>query len=248
MSSSLLSVFLLVAAAHAQQPRGFDVASIKELPKAASLPRGGMTFQITPASVTATGTLGSFVIHAYSLQSASLKGLPPWASSMFYDLKAKTDTSSSKEEILSMFRTLLADRFGLKTHQETRELNYLAITAGQARAKLKPRDPDAEEPEPVHEVFHLRSPQGVADMLSAWMNVPVVDKTGIFGDFNMTVDVRHANVRDFGDGPLKGPDLVRAMGEMLAHEVEQQLGLKLERRKGPMEVLVVDQALRPSEN
>jgi len=186
----MLSVFLLFALA--QEPHGFDVASIKELPNG-TLPIGGMTFKITPVSVTAKGTLGSFVIQAYSLQSAKLKDLPPWANSSLYELKAKIDTAASKEEILSMLRTLLADRFGLKAHLEVRELSYLALLAGQSHGKLKPLDPEIEETEPVREVFHVRNTQGVADMLAAWKQIPVVDETGISGDFNMTVDVRHAS-------------------------------------------------------
>jgi len=74
MYSSLLSVFLLVALSTAQ-PHGFDVASIKERPQEKG-PFKGMTFQVTPTSVTATGTLGAFVMHAYSLQPGLLKGMP----------------------------------------------------------------------------------------------------------------------------------------------------------------------------
>src|ERR1035438_2589030 len=96
--------------------------------------------------------------------------------------------------------------------------------------------------------FEDRVPQGVADMLASWMNVPVADETGISGNFNMTVDVRHARSNEGREGSLRGADLVRAMGEMLAREVEGQLGLKLERRKGAVEFLVIDHVERPSEN
>ena len=81
------------------------------------------------------------------------------------------------------------------------------------------------------------------------MGAPVIDETGISGDFEMTVDVRHANTSQYSDGPIRGGvDALIAMREMLTHELERQLGFKLERRKGPLEVLVVDQASRPTEN
>jgi len=247
MSSSLLSAFLLVALA-STQPRGFDVASIKERPPEKGLFKG-MTFQVTPTSVTATGTLGAFVMHAYSLQPGLLKGMPSGTSSTLYNLTAKTDQASSKEEILAMLRTLLTDRFSLKVHRETREVSYMALTAGGARSKLKPRDPDAMDPDPVDEVFHFRRLSDVTLMLAAWMGDTVIDETGISGDFEMTVDVRHANTSQYSDGPIRGGvDALIAMREMLTHEFERQLGFKLERRKGPLEVLVVDQASRPTEN
>jgi uncharacterized protein (TIGR03435 family) len=247
MSSTLLSALLWVALASAQ-PRGFDVSSIKERPAGTGFFKG-MTFQTTPTSVTATGTLGAFVTHAYSLQAGLLKGMPPGASSTLYNLTAKTDRASSREEILAMVRTLLADRFSLKVHRETREVSYMALTAGGARSKLKPSDPDAKSPEPEDEVFHFQKLSDVTEMLSAWMGVPVIDETGLSGDFDMTVDVRHARAGQYSDGPIRsGVEALIAMREMLTHEFERQLGFKLERRKGPFEVLVVDQASRPTEN
>ena len=164
MSSSLLCAFLLVTLASAQS-RGFDAASIKERPQEKGLFKG-MTFQVTPTSVTATGTLGTFVMHAYSLQPGLLKGVPPVIGSTLYNLTAKTDQASSKEEILAMLRTLLADRFSLKVHRETREVSYMAMVAGGARSRLKPRDPAAQNPEPEDEVFHFRKVSDVTEMLA----------------------------------------------------------------------------------
>ena len=215
MPRALLAVFLLVTLARAQVQRAFDVASIKESPKGVIGESPGV--RVTPTSLSARATLRVLVANAYSLQNARIADTPAWATSLLYDLKAKTEIVRSKEDILSMLRTLLADRFNLKAHRELREVSYLVLVAGSAQAKLKALDPNAEEPKPVPEVFHPRNPQGVADMLASWMNVPVADETGIAGNFNMTVDVRHARSNEGREGSLRGADLVRAMEIGRAH-------------------------------
>ena len=244
----ILSIVLpLIVVASAQSPPRFDVASIKELPPDTPLPTG-ISVRITATSITATANLGTLIRRAHApLQRTRIIGVPAWATSILYELRAKTEIQSSQEEMKRMLRTLLSDRFGLKIHSEPREIDYLALVAIAGQSRLKPMNPDMEEPTPVNGVFHLRNLQAVADMLGSWMSTTVIDETHLAGDYDITLDLRHEDYRETGGHSPRGTDLLRAIGQAMARHI-QQFGLKLEKRRGPLEILVIDQVLRPSEN
>ena len=146
-----------------------------------------------------------------------------------------------------MLRKLLSDRFGLKIHSEPREMDYLALIATAGPNNLKTLNPDKEEHLPVNGVFRPRNLPSLADMLSSWLNTPVIDETQITGDYDITLDLRNEDYHEIGGHMPRGIDMARAVGQAMARHV-QQLGFKLEKRKGPLEILVIDQVLRPTEN
>ena len=257
------------------QPRlTFEAASVKPDPSLALrhvlLPPAGGRLSTRMAS------LGLLIQNAYGVQSFEIYGGPDWMNSSGYDIEAKAAGNPNRSEIWLMLQSLLEDRFQLKVHRETRVLAVYALTTAKSGLKLaKPTEGDCVDPAPVKgqrrpgpcayatvafEPATGLSVEGrqvamaeVARVLSAILQRPVVDKTGFaekfdvnlrFGyDPQVTVGIpnpwRQSNPGGPGD-PAGGPSITSALS--------QQLGLRLEAAKGPVEVLVVDHAERPSEN
>lgn len=151
-----------------------------------------------------------------------------------------------------MLQALLADRFHLKVHRETRELPVYVLTVAKKGLKLKKADAaeefrvmfhpsvDAAGQKMIQLIVKNSSMKELADMYSKVMGRPVIDQTGLKDQYDFTVDYE-ANA----DAPgafteLNGPGLFRAF--------EDQAGLKLEATRSPVEILVIDHAEKPSEN
>ncbi len=150
-----------------------------------------------------------------------------------------------------VIQTLLAERFGLVVHRETRRLTGYALVIGKGVARMQ-RVSDTETARgefqslKTGEIVAVREPMAeLALKLSGQINLPVVDKTGLSGRYNFSL--RWSNY-DLPADPAKGfatdPDLDRPslFGAL------QELGLKLERQPVPVETIVVERAERPTEN
>ena len=152
----------------------------------------------------------------------------------FYDVEARASgvVPPNANEVQTMLRALLADRFRLEAHWDRRELPYYALITNASGAKLKPA---AEACKPNlnadGRVFCGQTMDQLAMYLNADADLPVLNMTGLSGRFDYEIE-RHA-VGDFGS---------------LAASVQAHLKLKLEARKGPVEVLKVDRVERPSSN
>jgi uncharacterized protein (TIGR03435 family) len=153
--------------------------------------------------------------------------------------------------MIPMLRSLLADRFRLKVHSESREMRVYELTVSPAGLKIQPvRDVDAG---PAHSGFHFHGDmQRFADLLSVQLSipaasdptqpmrasgppVPVLDKTRLEGVYDFDVDIH--------------PELDTDLFTLWQRALGDQFRLKLEKRKAPVEVLVVDSAERnPTEN
>jgi uncharacterized protein (TIGR03435 family) len=148
--------------------------------------------------------------------------------------------------MLAMLQALLADRFQLKVHREQREGNVYALVVAKGGHKLKPPTGDgshiglyrydpADQPGMHYALVGNRASLAlIATHLGQQLRYPVIDRTGIEGEFDFKVDYA------IDDNPDSGSSLPVA--------VQQQLGLKLEAAKGPVETLVVDHAEKPSAN
>jgi uncharacterized protein (TIGR03435 family) len=244
----MLRITLLAAAgltlAHAQS---FDVASVKAVPV-----MNGDVYSINPGaiqhnSVTLTNvSLADCIKFAYGLSSDSQLVGPDWIKSkeLRYDIIAKTAPGATREQTLQMMKALLAERFNLALHPEHRVLAYYALVVAKGGAKM-PAAEDAPASAPAGVSGQLRivsnriSMFSTVAILSRYMKAFVVDETGLAGDFEVKL------VWTPDDRPI--PDDER--GPSIFTAVEEQLGLKLVARKGPMEVLVVDRAEKtPTEN
>jgi uncharacterized protein (TIGR03435 family) len=148
-----------------------------------------------------------------------------------------------------MVRMLLADRFKLVTHTETRELPIYALVAAKGGAKLGELKSSGSTVNHGHghiEVLGDNSLALLAEELSKEVGRPVVDRTGVAGRYDLTLkwtpDERVSSVPIGSDAAAldSGPSLLTALRE--------QVGLKLDAQKGPVAVLVIDHVERPSEN
>jgi uncharacterized protein (TIGR03435 family) len=152
-----------------------------------------------------------------------------------------------------MLQALLADRFALKVHHETKELSVYALTVGKKGPKFKKSDGSKEprlmfrgvlvQPDGskiIRLIVENGSMQELVDLYAKFMDRPVVDRTGLTERYDFTMDYE-ANADTPGSfTELTGPGLFKAF--------EEQAGLKWEATKGSVEILVIDHAERPSAN
>jgi uncharacterized protein (TIGR03435 family) len=233
-------------------PRAFEAASVKPT-------QGGRTRSIEPGRITYLDTtLGEFIAMAYGLKRYQISG-PDWVMnadrSGRYDLVATAGSPVSADEIKRRLGPLLVERFHLAFHRETRELPVFALATGKGGPKFKePGDGGgALPPSPDGEgglYFKNYSMAMLADWLSFLPSLgrPVIDRTGLEGRYSF-----HANLLDLpkDTSPV---DMKIAMGrsdgnDMIFSTLPDQLGLKLESQKAPIEMLVIDHADKvPVEN
>jgi uncharacterized protein (TIGR03435 family) len=226
--------------------QSFEVAAVK-VPQVVSGVPYDIEMTIQHDTVTLTNvSLADCIKFAYGLSSDFQLSGPDWIKSkeLRYDIIAKTAPGTTREQALQMMQALLAERFNLALHREQRALAYYALVVAKGGPKM-PEASDARASVPTGVQGQLRIVSNrmpiatVVTILSRYMQAFVVDETGLAGDF----EVRLVWTPD--DRPI--PDDERGASVFTA--VEEQLGLKLVSRKGPMEVLVVDRAEKtPTEN
>jgi uncharacterized protein (TIGR03435 family) len=233
-------------------PRAFEAASIKPT-------QGGRTRSIEPGRITYLDTaLGEFITMAYGLKRYQVSG-PDWIMnadrSGRYDLVATTGSPVSADEIKRMLGPLLVERFHLAFHRETRELPVFALVVAKGGPKFKqPGDGGGALPPTPDGTGGFSYKNWSMATLVDWLSVlpsvgrPVIDRTGIEGRYSF-----NANLFDLPKdaSPL---DMKVAIGrsdagDVLFSTLPEQLGLKLESQKAPIEILLVDHADKvPVEN
>jgi addiction module HigA family antidote len=234
----------------AASPPAFAVASVK--PSRHELGRDANSrISIGPAGLRGNNvTLKHLITEAYRVQPYQVFGGPNWLDIDEYDVEAKTDGPTTSEQAALMLRGLLTDRFRLSLHREARELRVYDLVGDKHGAKIRATK-DAETPATKAGAAGVRSFHGdlqqFADLLSIQLSiavsddpgrpgrasgqpVPVRDKTGLSGIFDFSVEVK----------PEAGADMLALWQGVL----QDQLGLKLESRKAPVEVLVIERAER----
>jgi uncharacterized protein (TIGR03435 family) len=204
--------------------------------------------------------LGGLILMAYSITVRQISVQDPLLSER-YDIAAKAEHAVSRDQMLRMLQALLAERFKLVVHRETREVPVYALVVGRGGPKL-PRS-DASRGEVItpltptgaggtelksgHLVFKDESMSDFAWALSrmtATGDRVVLDNAGLNGTYNfeLTFEPRtppRAEVPGTATS-IEGPSIFEA--------VQEQLGLKLESKKGPVEFLIIDHVERPSAN
>src|SRR5215467_5116948 len=219
----------------------FDVASVK-----VHTGGGGTTRRIEPQSLTYLNiTLGEFIQMAYDVRRYQIDA-PNWVinngSSDRYDIVAKSSAPATERQLLGMVAPLLADRFHLSFHRETRVLPIYALVVAKGGPKLTLGDGGEQSVSPDHAGgFRFQNyPIGaLAAMLMAMRSTgrPIVDRTGLTGRYTFS-----ANLQDLPAGAATG-DLKHAVVESDTPPftaLEEQLGLKLTPERAPIELLVVD--------
>ncbi len=223
----------------------FEVASVK-LNKSG----GGRVRRVDPRGIAYTDiTLNDCIGAAYGVKFYQISG-PDWLRSERYDIVANAASPVPKDQLMRMLQTLLADRFKLTFHREEKELPVYALVIGNKGPKLRKAASEDEAdaivaPDPRGLVFKNHSMAELAEFLSRAMDRPVLDMTGLKDrfDFNLSLfesDTSPADVKR----AIGGGQLAASMFTLI-----QELGLKLESRKAPVEILVIDHAEKvPTEN
>lgn len=222
--------------------QAFDVASIK----AAALARAGgegslkESLEVSPLSLTMRNVSLSYCMEwAYRVKDYQISGAS-WIGSERWDIFARTGSPIAEEQLRLMLRTLLADRFHLVFHRDRKELPVYALLKGKSEPRL--RESPAGSPSSMTLVrpglrlaFRYKSMSNLADTLSTLLVIgrPVLDETGIDGFYDFTLDLRELRLPD---APEPGPSPSSVLSE--------QLGLRLESRKAPLEICVIDHAER----
>ncbi|MGA3238912.1 MAG: M56 family metallopeptidase [Bryobacteraceae bacterium] len=230
-------------------PHTFDAASVK--PNRAG---GGTTRRIEPGTITYLNiTLGEFIAMAYGVKHYQLSG-PDWivnyGSTDRYDVVAKAAAAVSAEPLQRMLGPLLVDRFHLAFHRETRELPVYALVIAKGGPKFKLGDGGAMSTRPDGKggySYKNWAMANLADQLSLMNSVgrPVLDRTGLAGGYSFDADLYNI------PKGLSPAEFKEAMvnSDAIFSTLPDQLGLKLESQKAPIEIIVVDHADKvPVEN
>ena len=185
-------------------------------------------------------TLKQCITSAYKIPEAQILGGPKWIDELSYDILAKADHPAGEHELTTMLQSLLADRFRLQLHHETRTVSGYTLTVAKGGIKATPADPTRHSFGNGGRGFidAGASPlKGLTIRLSALLGRPVIDMTGDKRKFDFHLKW---TPDDAGPPTSDSPSLFTAL--------QEQLGLKLEAGKVSADVLVVDHAELPSEN
>lgn len=277
-----ISLIVLARAAgqaqSANTPPAFDAVSVKPAPPPDG--RGGRRVGMSGGPGTKTpdrinfeniGLVG-IIGKAYDVKYYQISG-PSWFDSERYDIVANVPPGTTVEQFRVMLQDLLADRFHLKLHKETKEMSIYSLGIARNGPKLKkampdpPPDPnDAADGAPMAgggkmakdaDGYPILRPgmtmaitstpagsfarlankehmQWLVDMLAGQTRRPVVDATGLTEEYDFSLS--------WIPRPPDAPPAEDAIGPDIFTALQQQLGLKLEPKKGPIEVLIVDRA------
>ncbi len=269
-----LLVLVVAASVFAQSP-AFEVASIKASPPGAGsrVSSGGGPGTKEPGTWRCESmTLKNIVAIAFNVRYDELVA-PDWMNEPRFDITAKVPKGATREQVNPMLQNMLIERFGLKYHQERKEFQGYQLVIAKNGPKFKESAP---EPTPETTTSEAAAPRaatptlgsdgfpivapGVSSVitiggrgraqllrasmqrlvinLSRWLSAPVTDNTGLTGQYDLSL--YWVGSDPTGPGP-EGPSLLDA--------VQSQLGLKLEREKVLMPIVVVDHSERiPTEN
>jgi uncharacterized protein (TIGR03435 family) len=276
----------------------FEVATVKPSPPINGFVRIGPRLGPGTADPSRVSyqylSLKNLLATAYDVKNFQITG-PGWLDSEQYDVVATVPPGATKEQVNVMLQNLLADRFQLTLHHETKDAVLYELTVGKNGSKLKPFVADSAAPAtlpppgggplpmgkdgipvvPPGATLMMMSPKGrrvvarkqsiagLINVLASELNSPILDKTGLTGAFDYSLEFMPE-----GGGALPGlpppppppPGVAgpQAPGTTPADNIEaptllaavqDQLGLKLEKKRGPLDILVIDHAEKvPTEN
>ncbi len=214
----------------------FEVATIKP---SEALKSAGMTsgWSVSPSrnGLKIMGSLQTFIKYAYGVEDVQISGGPAWLDRDMYEINAKAATQVRTEDLRLMLRSLLAERFQLLIHNETRQLPVYSLIVAKGGSKLQQGDDNLNGSFSTGPTF-LRGTMdsgALATHLTSTLGRTVIDNTGLNGIWKLD---------------LTWPPEDGAPTAAIFTAIQDQLGLKLEATRGPVRVLVIDRAAQPSEN
>jgi len=251
MKHRVVAAVFLIAIGHlraADNPPRFEVATLKQ-----AFPAGD-SYPITLGTVEGSRlilsnvTLSDCLKFAYGLVSDDQIAGPDWIRSktVLFDIVAQVAAGTPREQLLLMTQSLLAERLGLVLHHEENEVHYLALVPAKGGPKMPAADMSQSRNNSGgrgHVTGNRVSMLLLAGLISRMEQVIVVDRTGLAGEFQVKLLWAPGS-----GGVTAAPEDTAARASLFA-AVQEQLGLRLESRKGPLDVLVVDRAEKtPADN
>ncbi len=252
----------------------FEVASVRPSP----VPPTHFAFTIDQHGVDFGNiSMETIVETAYGLESWQIRGLP-WFQDARFDIRAQAPSGATREQVPMMLRALLAERFGLKSHIESKESVVYALVAGKEGPKMKvaaenPEKPDFGSRQVLQRIasssgqqFILREPGRItfetakitmgelAHFLMFYVDDPVMDMTGLQESYEVTLEVPGGTNYKKRATTVASPSSAQSApadpgGEVSVVASIRKLGLILDRRKAPVPTLVIDSMNRiPEEN
>lgn len=234
---------------------GFEVATIKpsnpDTPGQSILVgRGGSNL-----FTTTNTTLSDLITFAYGIHVRQVTGGPGWLETEKYDITAKPDQAGipNATQVRTMIQKLLAERFQLAFHRDKKELSAFTITVAKTGPKLTKSETGGNLPGfggrgPGSIIVQNSTMEEFAGFLQARiLDRPVVDQTGLAGKFTFTLSWRPDQLAAPGPNAPPLPADLESRSDLYT-AIQEQLGLKLEATKAPVEVFVIDRVEKPSEN
>ncbi len=234
------SLFLLLAATTPvfAQPH-FDVASIRPSAPGSTARDGQFYFQGERLVIKAA-TLGDILDFLNGFQLFRVAGGPPWMRTDRYDIEAKSDHVLTQDEKAPAILALLADRFRLESHKETRDIAGFVLRPPKTMANVKPASADEKYSIRMNDqrdiVFTSVAMNGVTNYLSQMLRAPVSDETGLKGAWDFVLALSRID-----------PQPNESFGDRV-REAAEAVGFHLENRRIPLEVTVVDRCSPPGAN
>jgi uncharacterized protein (TIGR03435 family) len=227
----------------------FEVASIKASDPSVRGSHSNVDRRIMSIS---NWTAKRLIQRAYGVEDFQVTGGPSWLGTAGFDIQAKVDESEpelrgpeGQQRIQGMLESLLVERFRFQSHKETKVLPIYQLIAGKGGAKLVPAK-DASNQSMSSNGSQLTSTgvdmPALAVFLSRTLGRTVRDATGISGAFDFTLQWSQQDVS------LRAPAGSEPAGPSIFTALQEQLGLRLESAKGPVEIIVVDHAEKPTDN
>jgi uncharacterized protein (TIGR03435 family) len=238
-----VAVLTMFAAATFAQPR-FEVASIKPSADPSGNSAGSRSGKGRLAMNNVT--LKRCIMGAYGVGPNVIAGGPDWLDADRFVITAKAEDAAGDSELMKMLQTLLADRFKLALHRETRTAPAYVLEVAKNGPKLKKSESDESQTSNGRGLIEAKATTmaGFAERLARQVDLPVVDRTGLDGAFDLKLEWTPESARALKPGEAGIADTALS----IFTAIQEQLGLRLRAQKAPVEMLVIDHAEKPSEN
>jgi uncharacterized protein (TIGR03435 family) len=232
-------LFLFLAAAQAFAQAHFEVASIRPSAPGVTARDGQFNFQ-NERLVMKAATVGDMLDFVHGFQLFRVVGGPPWMRTDRYDVEAKSDHVLTQKERGPAVMALLADRFKLESHNETRDVLGFVLRAPKNLEKVKLAAADEKSSIRGNDqrdvILTAVAMNGVTNYLSQILGTPVADETELKGAYDFVLSVSKIE-----------PQPNQSFGDRV-REAAEAVGFRIESKRIPMEVTVVDRCSRPSDN
>lgn len=251
MAAGLSGLAACLAVAQTKTP-AFDVASIRpSSPQLRDRVGGKEGITADPGTLMMSNvTLASSIRWAYGVQSFQVTGGPSWLNGERFDISAKASTPASESELRQMLQTLLAERFKVALHRESKQHAVYILSQAKNGTKCKESAGTGDvliQPAQNGRGIVRQAPVArMVELLSQALQAPVIDETGLKGRYDCDIDVSPYAPQRAPEGQPQQPiDIVG----LIQTGLQEQFGLKLESKKTVVEILVIDHAERtPTEN